>query len=395
MTVLVAHLPRIAFWKRVLLSILSVLLALYVSWRLILPLSLSNRLKIAFFVILLVFSQHHLLIALFWGTRASPEIPAALILFLGWVYASLLIGAALFLLLDLSGLLVAIVNRPLARQCRHSRRARTVISALALGLAGLGVWQAVRIPEVKKIDITLPDLALELDGLRIVQLSDLHASRLLDLHWIQAVVKKTNDLKPDLIVITGDLVDGTVENRRADVAPLQWLRAPLGVYAVSGNHEYYAQYPQWIAHFKSLGLRLLLNEHELLTVGHQSIALAGVTDTTAARYGQATPDLQAALKNIPEHTPIVLLGHRPTGARDSAQAGVDLQLSGHTHGGQILGMHKLVQLANEGYVAGLYQVDAMQLYVSHGAGLWAGMPVRLGRASEITEIRLRSSLNAR
>ena len=154
--------------------------------------------------------------------------------------------------------------------------------------------------------------------------------------------------------------------------------------------QYYTQYQPWIEHFKSLGLELLLNEHSIIQQGDAAFALAGITDKSAAAHGQPLPDVRAAIAGIPEGMPIIMLAHRPDTASASAAAGAALQLSGHTHGGHIVGMHKIVQMANDGYVGGLYQVGDMQLYVSYGAGLWAGFPLRLGRASEITQITLRA-----
>lgn len=134
---------------------------------------------------------------------------------------------------------------------------------------------------------------------------------------------------------------------------------------------------------------MLLNDHVAVSNGKDSIMLAGITDSVAARTGLPLPDVNAALAGVPKETVVILLSHRPAGAQVSAAAGADLQLSGHTHGGHLFGFHWIVQAANEGYVSGRYTVGDMQLYVSHGAGLWAGFPVRLGRSSEITEITLR------
>ena len=378
-----------SFWIPVVFQAVAILLALYVSWRIVLLLPLRPWLKGVLAALVLAASLHHRIVASFWGTRASPEIPGELIMVLGWAFGGILLAACLLLLLDLASLAIWAVNRPAGRRWLGARTARTAVGAAALALSALGVWQAVRVPDVKTLEVNLKGLPAELDGFRLAQLTDLHASRLLQGGWIRAVVNKTNALEPDLIVITGDLVDGSVAARLADVAPLQDLAAPQGVFAVVGNHEYYANYIQWIAHFKALGLRLLLNEHALITRNGAAFALAGITDATAAQRGQPRPDVRAAMAGIPAGTPVILLSHRPAGAAVNAAAGADLQLSGHTHGGQIVGLHKIVQMANEGFVSGVYQVGDMQLYVSNGTGLWAGLPLRIGRPSEITLITLR------
>lgn len=366
------------------------LISLYVIWRFVLPLSISKPAKALLAVLLLAVAEHHLVTRNFFGSMASPEIPATLLMALGWLFGSLLLLAMLLLARDLAGLAVYAVSRERGRRLWAAARWRQGAAVLAVALSAIGVWQAVRVPDVKTLEIVLPKLPPELDGFRVVQLTDLHASRLLEAPWIDAVVRKTNGLDPDLLVITGDLVDGTTTARVADVQPLQALRARHGVFAIPGNHEYYAEYQRWLPAFDKLGLRLLLNDHVTLTPNGQRLVLAGVTDRMAAAYDQPMPDVKQALAGVPPDVPVILLSHRPAGAALNAQAGAGLQLSGHTHGGQILGPHLLTQLANEGYVSGRYQVGGMTLYVSNGTGLWPGFPIRLGRPSEITQIVLRS-----
>ncbi|MFY0476152.1 metallophosphoesterase [Achromobacter marplatensis] len=366
------------------------LISLYVIWRFVLPLSVSKPAKALLSLLLVAAAEHHLVTRNFFGSMASPEIPATLLMLLGWLFGSLLLLAMLLLARDVAGLAVYAVSRERGRRLWAAPRWRQAAAGLAMALAAIGVWQAVRVPDVKTLEIVLPKLPPELDGFRVVQLTDLHASRLLEAPWIDAVVKKTNHLNPDLLVITGDLVDGTTAARVADVLPLQALRARHGVYAIPGNHEYYAEYQRWLPAFDKLGLRLLLNDHVTLTPNGKRLVLAGVTDRMAAAYDQPTPDVKQALAGVQADDPVILLSHRPAGAALNAEAGAGLQLSGHTHGGQILGPHLLTQLANEGYVSGRYQVGGMSLYVSNGTGLWPGFPIRLGRPSEITQIVLRS-----
>ena len=376
------------FLDVVVFQAVALLLAVYVSWRILPRLPARPWLKWLLAALILTASQHHRLVALHWGTRASPEIPAEWIMTLGWAFGAILLSACLLLILDLVGIALWLLKRPVGRRWLQAGKPRVALGLAALVLSALGVWQAVRIPDVKHIDVQLEGLPAELDGFTLVQLTDLHASRLLQGDRMRRVVDQTNALTPDLIVITGDLVDGNVRDRLDDVAALQDLTAPHGIYVVAGNHEYYANYVQWMEHFRSLSLQLLLNEHRLIERDQAAFALAGITDATAAQHGQPRPDARAALAGIPQGMPIVLLSHRPTDAARNAAAGADLQLSGHTHGGQVIGLHKVVQMANEGYVSGFYQVGDMQLYVSNGAGLWAGFPLRLGRPSEITHITL-------
>lgn len=374
--------------------VLSAAISLYVIGRFVWPMAWSRGSRAVVALALLLVAEHQLVTRNFFGSLSSPEIPGWMLLLLGWLFAGQLFLALLLLARDAIGVLAWLLRRaPLRRALATGPGLRLGLAGVALVVSAVGVWQAVRVPEVRTVEITLPNLPRSLDGFRIVQLTDLHASRLLQAGWMEAVVARTNALQADLVVITGDLIDGTVQARARDVAPLRKLHSPHGVYAIVGNHEYYVDYPGWIPAFRALGLKMLLNEHALLRVGDDAILLAGITDVEAGRLRQGWPSLNAALAGAPAAVhPLILLSHRPMWAERNAARGVDLQLSGHTHGGQVLGLHLLTQRVNGGFVSGLYAVGGMQLYVSNGAGLWAGFPVRLGVPSEITEIVLRAAV---
>ncbi len=363
---------------------------LYVLGRFIWPLPCGIGTRAILALVVFLVAQYHWFTSRFFGSLASPELPQGVLIGLGWAFGAFLLLAMLLLLRDVAGGLVFLVARDAGRAILGGRALHLSLGALALILSTIGVWQAVRVPGVKTLEITLPGLPPAFDGYRLVQLTDLHASRLLPEYWQAAVVAKTNALNADLVVITGDLADGMPEARAADVRPLQDLRARDGVLAVPGNHEYYANYQRWMAAYRALGLGMLENAHVLIRRGDATLAVAGITDRQAVPFGQPRPDLGAALKGLEPGVPVILLDHRPESAVQHAQAGVTLQLSGHTHGGQILGPHLLTKWANGGFVSGLYQVDGMQLYVSNGAGLWNGLAIRLGRPSEITQFILRS-----
>jgi predicted MPP superfamily phosphohydrolase len=267
--------------------------------------------------------------------------------------------------------------------------ARYLIGLLALGLGIWGVQQAARVPPVKDIEVTIPGLAPAFEGYQIVQLTDLHISGLFPEAWAHAVVERTNALGADAILITGDLMDGTLENRRDDVAPLAGLHAADGVFVIPGNHEYYFGYEPWMQHYVSLGMQRLSNSHAFIERDGARLAIAGVTDPAGPSRGLPGPDVAAAVEGIPAEVPIILLDHQPKNARDAARKGVALQLSGHTHGGMIVGMDRIVARANNGFVSGRYNVDGMTLYVSNGTALWMGFALRLGKPSELTRITLR------
>ena len=366
------------------------LIALYVIWRLVWRMRWPRAAKWIVAALVLLASKHHLITSTFFGTMASPEVPYGVLLVLGWAFGALLIAASLVLIADLAALGARILKQHHTRRQLVSPAVRGGIGIVAMVLAAIGVAEAVRVPDVRTVEVEVAGLPAQLDGFRLLQLTDLHASRLAERPWIEAVVQKANAAQADMIVITGDLVDGTVSARKNDVAPLADLKAPLGVYAIPGNHEYYQQYSQWLSEFERLGLHVLKNEHTTITRGDASFILAGTTDAVAQRFNQTLPDIDAALAGVPPEAPIILMAHRPLGAEKHARAGVDLQLSGHTHGGQVLGMHWVTQIANDGYVSGMYDVDGMKLYVSNGTGLWPGFPVRLGKRSEITEFILRA-----
>jgi len=363
---------------------------LYVLVRFIWPLPWGIGARAALALVLCLVAQYHWFLRRFFGSLASPELPQEVLVGLGWAFGSVLLLAMLLLLRDVAGGQAFLFSRAAGRAILGGRVLHLSLGALALVLSAIGTWQAVRVPDVKTMELALPGLPPAFDGYRVVQLTDLHVSRLLPRSWIAAVVARTNALDADLVVITGDLADGSPRARADDVSPLHDLHARDGVLAIPGNHEYYADYRGWMAAYRALGLDMLENGHVVIRRGGAALAVAGITDRQAASFGQPRPDLAAALKDVPPGVPVILLAHRPEGAAQHARAGVALQLSGHTHGGQILGPHLLTQWANEGFVSGLYRVGSMLLYVSNGTGLWNGLAIRLGRPSEITRIVLRA-----
>lgn len=364
----------------------------YVLSRVIPPLPWAVGWKGAAVVVLLAIWQYHLILSQFFGSLASPEVPRAVIAGFGWAFGVLILLAVFVLFKDLAtlGLWAArLLGGPASLRVSEPGWTAGICLAAAI-LSAIGVGQAMRVPGVRSIEVTLPGLPRAMDGLTVVQLTDLHISRLFPAPWARAVVKKTEALAPDLILITGDLIDGTVEARVADVEPLRGLRAPLGVLAITGNHEYYSGEAAWMARFGDLGFKVLANTHAAISRNGGTLYVAGLTDMAAARFADPMPDLTGTLAGIPAGAPVILMAHRPGGANAAAAAGVGLQLSGHTHGGQILGLHFITKAANDGFVSGMYQVGAMRLYVSNGTGLWSGFPIRLGLPSEITRITLRA-----
>ena len=273
------------------------------------------------------------------------------------------------------------------------QRAFGIAALSATGmLGGFSLWEGLRSVKINPISISLERLPRSLDGLRIVQITDLHLSPMISVHWLGEIVAKVNDLKPDLIAVTGDLVDGSVEELIHHVAALADLRATHGVYFITGNHEYYSGVEPWCAHIKSLGLRILRNERISIAAGNEgdSFDLAGVDDWKSGQFPGQGPDLLKALANRDQSKMLLLLAHQPAAIHEAAAQGVDLQLSGHTHGGQIWPFNYLVHL-QQPYVEGLHlhPESKTQIYVSPGTGYW-GPPMRFGTAAEITHITLRT-----
>jgi uncharacterized protein len=223
-----------------------------------------------------------------------------------------------------------------------------------------------------------------------VQLSDVHIGPLLDRRFAESIVARVNALEPDVIAITGDLVDGSIERLGAEVEPLRRLEARHGTFFVTGNHDYFSRADPWIERARELGWRVLRNERVTIGSGEDAFDLAGVDDRIAHLFGgDHGEDLERALHGRDRRRPVVLLAHNPATFDAAAESGVDLQLSGHTHGGQIWPFVYLVRLITP-YVAGMYRRDQSVLYVSRGTGFW-GPPMRLFKPAEITEIRLRST----
>jgi hypothetical protein len=256
------------------------------------------------------------------------------------------------------------------------------------GLAGAyGVRTALAAWTVRTVRVAIEGLPASLDGFTIVQLTDVHVGPTIGRDFIEAMVRTVNDLRPDAVAITGDLVDGSVADLGHHVAPIAGLRAKHGVYFVTGNHEYYSGVDAWLVELRRLGVRVLANERVTLGDAGGMFDLAGVHDYGARRFpGAHQPDLAKALAGRDTTRPVVLLAHQPKHAREAVAQGVDLMLSGHTHGGQIWPWSTLVAL-DQKYVKGLHRDAATQVYVSEGTGYW-GPPMRLGSEPEITRVVL-------
>jgi len=251
------------------------------------------------------------------------------------------------------------------------------------------IWWGLTRLVVRRIDIPVSGLPPEMDGFTILHLSDLHLDLVHGRDWLQGVVDRANALAPDLIAITGDLAEGTVLQLGEEAEPVRELRAPHGVFFVTGNHEYFHDLGSWLSYLGEAGIRVLRNERVPVGPGNGGFDLAGVDDHDGGRLAPGHgPDLEKALAGRDPHRPVVLLAHQPRIIRDAARLKVDLVLSGHTHGGQIWPFSYLVYL-QQPYVKGLVEEGGTRLYLSSGTGFW-GPPMRLGTTAEMALITLRA-----
>ncbi len=296
--------------------------------------------------------------------------------------------SSLFVLTLLRDVLLTILHLAGAGGPAFVRGSALAVPLLALAVTAVGFVNARRVARVVKVDVPIPGLPEALHGYAIAQISDIHVGPTIRRPYLNAIVTRVNALKPDAIAVTGDLVDGSVQRLALHTEPLARLEAPDGTFFVTGNHEYYSGAEQWIAEVRRLGLRVLMNEHVIRRRGDAALVIAGVTDYTAHLFHpEHRSDPRRALAGAPDDAAVrILLAHQPRSAPAAADAGFDLQLSGHTHGGQFFPWNLFVPL-QQPFVAGLNRVRSLWVYTSRGTGYW-GPPKRFGAPSEITLVRL-------
>jgi predicted MPP superfamily phosphohydrolase len=319
-------------------------------------------------------------------TFADEALHFASYVCMGWL------NFAFFLSLARDVLLLAAAALPLERVYIFVRDSgpELVVGGAFVALA-VGMLAALRGPRVRRVDIPIENLHPGLEGLRIVQISDLHVGQAIGERYVRRVARMANELAPDVVALTGDMVDGTVARLAQDVAPLAALQPAGRVFFITGNHEYYSGAEQWNAHFRSLGFRVLLNEYATLDIRGARLLIGGVIDPAARSAGPAHVPRADLAAGAGEPAALrVLLAHNPKLTPLGEAAGFDLQLSGHTHAGQFFPWTLAVRLIHAPHAAGLSRSGRMWVYVSAGTGSW-GPPVRLGTEPELTLIRLVSS----
>jgi uncharacterized protein len=313
-----------------------------------------------------------------WAARTGDTILGVIWVLFAWA----VFGNVLRLALGIGG-----VADPL-----RSRIVAVAVAGVSLGLVLWGYAEAMRVPRVRRVDVTVDRLGAGLDGVRVVLLTDTHYGPIDRARWSAAVVEAVNGLDADIVCHTGDIADGSVSQRREQAAPLGAVQARLARTYVTGNHEYFGEAQGWLDHMRELGWEPLHNRHLVVERGGSRLVVAGVDDATAGGSGLAghQADHAAALAGADPDLPVLLLAHQPKQIGAAVAHGVDLQISGHTHGGQIWPFHLLVRI-DQPVVQGLSRHGARtQLYTSRGTGFW-GPPLRIFAPSEITLLTLRAA----
>jgi uncharacterized protein len=359
------------------------LLHIYVGMRLLPDLALGTA---GFILGSLLLTASAILMPVSMLTRSMRRTVADRMAWIGFFLMGAFSSFFVFTLLRDVFLLIA---RPFATHWLPALLQNSAIAAVASASLAtiIGLVNARRRARIVERDIPIENLPVDLHGFTIAQISDVHVGATIKGAYVRAIVDAVNELNADAIAVTGDIVDGSVRDLAEHVAPLAQLRARHGAFLVTGNHEYYSGEAQWTHEFRRLGLRVLINEHVALKHGESTLVIAGITDFSAHQFNPAhRSDPNAALAGAPQAGARVLLAHQPRSATAAQAAGFDLQLSGHTHGGQFWPWNHFVRF-QQPYTAGLHRLDGLWIYISRGTGYW-GPPKRFGAPSEISKLRL-------
>ncbi|BDQ35169.1 metallophosphoesterase [Pseudodesulfovibrio portus] len=388
-------------WAVIVMTV-TTLIVLYLGWRLIAPLPVGRKRKITLWLMLAILMYGH---RITWFMQRSGSKYECLVCdSIDWVGFTFLGFISILIILmfvrDIPRLISSIMSSLNKLFVRRSKRPYFIepdldrrrfmlnatngaLFAAALPLTGYGMFNARREPAVVNSVLPVVGLPEGLDGFTIAQISDTHIGPTIRSGWARMVVDAVNRLGADMVVHTGDLVDGSVDGLKEDIAPMGELHASHGVWFCTGNHEYYSGVHEWLVEADRLGMTPLVNEHRLIDTGRGRILLAGVSDYRSQRIEPThVSSPSAAMQGAPEFDVSILLAHQPNSIHEAAKAGFDVQLSGHTHGGQYFPYNFVIHLFQT-YVRGLHLHEDTVLYVNTGTGYW-GPPIRLGTTPEIT-----------
>lgn len=367
----------------------SLFLAIYSICSGVLPLKVSWGWKIALSLIILAIALKYQAYSIGGGTFFEPFVKGKALLIYEALYGALVVLTVLLFFKDICSLALWVLKKwgVAVGFSFNTNMMLAGLTAVSLAAGFWGMWEAIRVPDVRTVTLKVKGLPDAWRGTKIVQLSDLHIGPVQGAEWLSEVVKKTNALNPDMVLITGDFIDGSVPRTLFKLEPLKRLKTKYGVYAIPGNHEYYSGYANWMKALSQLGLNMLQNQSAVLKKNEAALIVGGTTDLGAARFGLEGPDLKKTFAGTPENATRILLTHQPRTTSGSSER-VDLQLSGHTHGGHIFFMYPILAYFNDGMVSGAYQRSDKLVYVNRGTGLWNGFSIRIGVPSEITDITL-------
>lgn len=375
----------------------------YIGWRLIIPAALGYPYNVILWVLLAIF----VILPFMPIVMRMNGIQGTWAEIVSWIgYTSFGFFTILFAVLIVKDLILLggsgvkwLVNMfggtELPKRAPDPERRRIVANAIHTGLLSFtgvmmayGLFKASRRPEIINVSVPIKNLPAQFEDFKIAQITDVHVSYIIDRDFVEMIVEETNRLNPDMIVITGDMVDGPVEQLGEDIESLADLKAPYGTYFITGNHEYYSGVHQWLDKISKLGITVLINEHRIIERGGDKIILAGVTDFNGGRFSKKhISDPKKAIEGAPDGIPKILLAHQPKSIVKASDLGYDYVISGHTHGGQYLPYRLLVAI-DQPFVSGFHRRNDTHIYVSEGTGYW-GPPIRIGTTSEITVHKLK------
>ena len=382
------------------LFLLGLIVFLILLWRAVLPLEWKWYWKVSAGLVAFAVGFKFKILQLLGGHYFAPDLPGWFLIVTGQIYITVFLFL-LFMVVSDSILFILTCIRtlhknfkekkydfmPLLRKHPLLNKVHAAGLLLAFVLSFVGIWYGAAMPRIREVEVLSERVPAEADGIRLAVLADLHIDRLNDRPRIKKIVELTNTLNADFVCLVGDFSDGVQAHQLAALSELAGLRAKYGVYGVPGNHEYYSGYHELMAHFKKIGLPMLLNENVYFK--DLKLRLCGIPDGHARKLGLASPDIPAALAGGDKSDYRILLAHAPKVAREAAANGADLQFSGHTHGGMVRGFDYLVARTNGGFAWGNYKVGNMLLVMSNGTCMWSGFPVRLGHPAEILLVTLK------
>lgn len=353
----------------------------------IVPLKIKWQWKAIIFVLTFITSFKFHLLLLFCGKNFfAPDLPKWLMISWSGLFAVLV-----FFTFFISAYSVIMKILKFAKVTAGKYFSRgiwySIFLALSITFSVFGIYNALSVPEVREYTIFFENLPDELDNMKIAHLSDIHVDLFMTSERIAEIVRRTNSTKPDMIALTGDFVDGRANVYKEKLADFKLLKAPLGVYGVPGNHEYYSGYAEWMETLEKLNITMLQNNS--VVIEEKSLVIGGTTDPAAEKRQMPLPDVEKSFAGTPEGFFKILLAHQPRLAPEASKNKVDLQLAGHTHGGMLFGLNMIVAATNYGYVSGLYDVGKMKLFITNGTGIWNGFPVRLMCPAEIAVLTLK------